>query len=128
MFTTSSLSRLGVGRRLSEATIHEGTVYLAGQVPGESLNDDISAQTTDVLAQVQKLLVRAGSDKSRILQCAIFLRDIDDLPAVNAEWDAWVPSRCSPARTVIQAQLADARWLIEIVVVAALFKLSRIQS
>lgn len=114
----SQITRLHVGPRLSEAAVHNGTVYLAGQVPDDA-TQDIRGQTTQVLAAVDRLLAEAGSDKTRILRAQIFLTDIGDIAAVNEVWDAWVPAGHTPPRATVQAALASAAWKIEIVVTAA---------
>ena len=51
-----------------------GIAYLAGQVPDRVPEADITDQTREVLCLVERLLEEVGSDKSRILQCQIFLR------------------------------------------------------
>ncbi len=114
----AELTRFHVGARLSEAAVHNGTVYLAGQVP-EDTGEDIQGQTRQVLAMVDRLLADAGSDKSRILMAQIFLKDIGEIDGMNAAWDAWVPAASAPPRATVQASLADPRWKIEIVVTAA---------
>jgi enamine deaminase RidA (YjgF/YER057c/UK114 family) len=118
--TDTTLKRLHVGARLSEAAIFNNTVYLAGQVPDQAPDADLTAQTREVLGHVERLLKEAGSDKSRILQCQVFLRDIADIGAMNAVWDAWIPAGHTPPRATVQAALGDPRWRVEIVVVAAL--------
>lgn len=117
---SQAIPRLHVGPRLSEVAIHGGTVYLAGQVADQAPEADITGQTREVLGHVERLLQEAGSDKSRILQCQIYLRDIADIGAMNAVWDAWIPAGNTPPRATVQAALADPRWRIEVVVVAAL--------
>jgi hypothetical protein len=52
----SDIQRYHVGVRLSEMAVHNGTVYLAGQVPDDPTKD-ISGQTAEVLANIDKLLV-----------------------------------------------------------------------
>ena len=69
--------------------------------------------------QVDALLARAGSDKSRLLMVQIFLKDISQFPAMNAVWDSWVVPGSTPPRATVQALLADSAWLIEVVVTAA---------
>lgn len=120
MTEASSLKRLHPGPRMSEAAIHNGTVYLAGQVADQAPDADITGQAREVLGHVERLLAEAGSHKSRILQCQVYLRDIADIAAMNAVWDAWVPAGHTPPRATVQAALADPRWRIEVVVVAAL--------
>jgi enamine deaminase RidA (YjgF/YER057c/UK114 family) len=73
-----------------------------------------------VLAAVDALLARAGSDKSRILMAQIFLVDLADFDGMNAVWDAWVSAGHTPPRATVQAQLAKPGWKIEMVVTAAL--------
>lgn len=105
---------------MSGITIHNGTVYLAGQVPLKNPDASIDEQTREVLGEVEQLLAEAGSDKSRILQCQIFLSDIADIAAMNVVWDAWIPSGHAPPRATVAAALADPRWRIEVLVTAAL--------
>ncbi|MBN8749093.1 2-iminobutanoate/2-iminopropanoate deaminase [Xylophilus ampelinus] len=114
-----AIQRFHVGPRLSETAIHNGTVYLAGQVPDDT-TQDIRGQTAQVLAMVDRLLAEAGSDKTRILMTQIFLTDISEIAAMNEVWDAWVPAGHTPPRATVQAQLANPAYKIEIVVSAAL--------
>lgn len=112
------IQRIDAGPRMSEAVIHNGVVWLAGQVP-ETPGLDIRGQTREVLAQIDSLLAQGGSDRSRILRAQIFLVDLADFAGMNAEWDAWVSPGQAPARATVQAALADPDWKIEIVVTAA---------
>ena len=112
------IKRLHVGKRMSEAAIHNATVYLAGQVATDATHD-IQDQTRAVLSQIDTLLVQAGSDKTCILMCQIFLSDLKNFDAMNQVWEEWVASGCTPPRATIQAQLAKPEWLIEIVITAA---------
>jgi enamine deaminase RidA (YjgF/YER057c/UK114 family) len=112
------IQRFDVGARLSEMAVCNGVAYLAGQV-AEDGTQDITGQTRQVLAAVDRLLARAGSDKSRILMCQIFLADLADFAAMNAVWDAWVAPGQAPPRATVQAALARPEWKIEVVVTAA---------
>ena len=113
-----TLQRFDVGARLSEMAVYNGTVYLAGQVP-EDQTSDIETQTRQVLGAIDKLLARAGSDKSKILMTQIFLVDLADFPGLNAVWDAWVVPGHTPPRATVQANLARPGWRLEVVVTAA---------
>ncbi|MGB7481786.1 MAG: RidA family protein [Burkholderiaceae bacterium] len=113
------IQRLHVGKRLSEAAVYNGTVYLAGQV-AEDTSHNIEGQTREVLGHVDRLLNEAGSDKSRILTCQVFLADIKDAPGMNAVWDEWVADGHAPPRATVEAKLAKTGWLVEMVVTAAL--------
>jgi enamine deaminase RidA (YjgF/YER057c/UK114 family) len=113
------MQRFDVGPRLSEMAIHNGVCYLAGQVPDDE-TQDMTGQTRQVLAAIDALLARAGTDKSRILMCQIFLADLADFAILNEVWDAWVAEGHSPPRATVQAKLAKPAWKLEIVVTAAL--------
>ena len=114
-----SIERIEVSRRLSEAVVHNDTVYLCGQVADE-LKADIQSQTREVLANIDKMLARAGTDKAKLLSATVYLKTIADYRAMNEVWDAWTPPHCAPARTCIAGvQLFSADALVEITVTAA---------
>ena len=112
------VQRFGVGPRLSEMAIHNGTVYLAGQVP-EDLSRDAKGQMAEVLGMVDRLLAEAGTDKSKVLMAQIFLPDLADYAAMNEAWDAWVVPGHTPPRATVQAALANPAWKVEVVITAA---------
>jgi len=110
------VTRLHIGKRMSDAVIHNGTVWLAGQV-GEG--DTVTAQTRDILAQIDRLLAEAGSSRENIVQAIIWLADISDFAEMNAVWDEWVPQGHTPARATGEAKLAAPKYKVEIIVTAA---------
>lgn len=112
------IQRFDIGARMSEMAVHNGTVYLAGQV-AEDGSADIGGQTRQVLASIDALLLQAGSDKGKILRAEIFLADIADFAGMNVAWDEWVVPGHTPPRATVQAALALPDWKIEIVVTAA---------
>jgi len=103
---------------MSEAVVHQGTIYLAGQV-AEDPSKNVADQTRQVLAAIDRLLATCGSDKTRIISAQIFLANIADFAAMNEVWDAWVPAGHTPARATIEARLADPAYRVEIKVIAA---------
>ncbi|MXN73375.1 RidA family protein [Burkholderia sp. 4701] len=107
-----------VGARLCETAIHNGTVYLAGQI-AEDTTQDIKGQTRDVLGHIDRLLAEANSDKAHLLSVQIYISDLANFEGMNAEWDAWVAQGNTPPRATVEAKLADPALLVEIVVVAA---------
>ncbi len=113
------IQRYGTGERMSEAVVHNGTVYLAGQVAGD-LTEGVEGQTKQVLAAVDRLLTEAGSDRTKVLRAEIFLADVKDFAAMNLAWDAWVPAGATPARATVEARLYRPEVLVEILVTAAL--------
>jgi len=113
------VQRFDVGARLSEMAIHNGVVYLAGQIP-EDPNLDIEGQTLQVLEAIDRLLARAGTDKRKLLMVQIFLVDLKDFEGMNRVWDSWVVPGHTPPRATVQANLASSKWRLEVVATAAL--------
>jgi enamine deaminase RidA (YjgF/YER057c/UK114 family) len=113
-----NIERIDPDQRWSEAVVHNETVYYTS-VP-ENLDDDATAQTANVLAAIDVLLERVGSDKSRILDATIFLANTADFAAMNAAWDAWVVAGSAPVRCTVQAQLMNPKYKVEIKIIAAL--------
>jgi enamine deaminase RidA (YjgF/YER057c/UK114 family) len=114
-----TIQRINVGKRLSEAVVHGNTVYLAGEVPDDT-SLDITAQTEQVLAKIEKLLKQVGSDKTKLLSAQIFLPDMKDFAGMNAAWEKWVVPGQTPARATIEAKLANPAYKVEIMCIAAL--------
>jgi enamine deaminase RidA (YjgF/YER057c/UK114 family) len=114
-----TIQRHKVGKRLSEIVVHNGTVYLAGEVPDDA-SLDITAQTEQVLAKIEKALASVGSDKSKLLSAQIFLPDMKDFAGMNAAWEKWVVAGQTPARATVEAKLANPGYKVEIMCIAAL--------
>jgi enamine deaminase RidA (YjgF/YER057c/UK114 family) len=114
----SDITRIGLGARMSEAVCYNGIVWVAGQVgnPGDSVAD----QTRTCLAEVDRILAAAGTDKTRILSTQIWLADIGTFADMNAVWDEWVPQGHTPARATGEAKLATPDYKVEVIVTAAL--------
>lgn len=111
------IERIDAGNRMSEASIHGGVAYLAGQIP-ITAGADIETQTREVLSEIDELLARCGSDKTRILRAQIYIADVADFEGMNRAWDAWVVPGQAPARATVEAKLANPDWKVEIVVTA----------
>lgn len=112
-----SIRRIEVGPRMSQAVIHGNTVYLAGQCAEGAT---VGEQTTAILAEVDRLLEAAGSNKSKILQAIIWLTDMNDFAGMNEAWEAWVDPANTPARATGESKLASPDYKVEIIITAAL--------
>jgi len=113
-----AITRHDPGPLLSMAVEHGDTVYLAGIV-AKNLKNDVKGQTEEVLAEIDRLLAKCGSSKSKILQATIWVPDIRLRTAMNEVWTKWVDPKNLPGRACIEAKLADPAALVEIMVTAA---------
>jgi enamine deaminase RidA (YjgF/YER057c/UK114 family) len=112
-----TVRRIEPGPRMTQAVVHGNTVYLAGQV---GAGNTVAAQTADILANVDRLLQAAGSDKSKLLQAIIWMADMKDFAEMNSVWDSWVDPQNAPARATGEAKLAGPQYLVEIIITAAI--------
>ena len=114
----TTITRYGIGPRMSEAVAYNGILWVAGQLgkPGASVTD----QTQQALAEVDRILAEAGTDKTRILSAQIWLADMATFAEMNVAWDAWVPQGHTPARATGEAKLATPDYKVEVIVTAAL--------
>jgi enamine deaminase RidA (YjgF/YER057c/UK114 family) len=112
-----TIKRIEPGARMSAAVVHGNTVYVAGQVgqPGFDVKD----QARQALAEVDRLLAAAGSDKTQILQAIVWLADMADFAAMNEVWEGWVAPGCTPARATGEAKLATPDYKVEFIITAA---------
>jgi len=113
----SKIIRTEPNQILSKAVEYHGFVYLQGCTASD-LGKDIKGQTAEVLAQIDHLLEIHGTDKTRLLQAIIWVKDINDRPAMNELWTAWVPAGGAPARACVESNMADPRVLVEIMITA----------
>ena len=98
----SNITRIDCGPRMSEAVILDNRIHCSGMIP-EDTSLDITGQVQQALAEVDSLLAKGGSDKTKILTATIWLSDISDFAAINKVWDAWVVPGQTPARATVEA-------------------------
>ena len=90
----------------SPAIISNGLVFVSGILPidmftGEKFADaDLDTQTELVLANLQRILQAAGSDRSRVVRTTVYVSDGAYWTAVNAIY-ARVFGAHRPARTMV---------------------------
>ena len=114
----SDIQRFDFDTRIHHAVVHNGTVYLTGQVaqPGQSAAD----QMREALGKIDTLLAKVGTDKTRLLHVQMWLDDMRDFDEVNAVWDAWMPKEHAPARSSGESRMAKAGMLVELICTAAI--------
>lgn len=105
--------------RMSQITVHNGTAYLAGQVPSDP-SADMRGQTEQVLGKIDGLLAKAGTSKEHLISAQIWVTSMAEFDQMNAAWDGWVTPGRPPVRAAVEAKLAKPEWKVEIMVIAAL--------
>ena len=84
----------------SQAVVHEGLVWVAGQVAldpasGRPRGETIEEQAELALANVAAILDAAGSSVAKLIRVTVYLADISEFPRFNAVY-AGVPRRRAP--------------------------------
>jgi len=115
-----AIERFGDTNFISDMVIHGDIAYLAGQVAEDPVSPSVYEQTRNVLKQIDELLAKAGTDKSRILKANIWLSDMATFDEMNKAWGEWVSRGNAPARATVESKLAGPQWKVEIMVTAAL--------
>jgi len=108
----------------SQALVHGGVVYCAGQIPldpatGKLVSGPIDVHTARVLKNLDAVLKEAGSDSSLVLRTTVFLADITEFSAMNAAYEQHFGT-AKPARSTVQAAALPLGARIEIDCIAAL--------
>jgi 2-iminobutanoate/2-iminopropanoate deaminase len=90
----------------SQAVVHSGLVYTAGQIPidpqtGELVAGDVAAQTERVLENLSAVLIAAGSSLQKVLRTTVFLRDMEEFAAMNKVYARFF-SEHRPARSTVE--------------------------
>lgn len=108
----------------SQALVHNGCVYVAGQlpiVPGQREHrvGTIEEQTAQVFANITAVLRAAGSDLSRMLQVTVYVSDMELWGRFNTAY-AKVMGDHRPARAVVPVNALHYGYQLEVQVIAAL--------
>jgi enamine deaminase RidA (YjgF/YER057c/UK114 family) len=113
----SKIVRTEPNKILAKAVEYHNFVYVQG-VTAKDVSKDIKGQTAEVLEQIDAILETHGTDNTRLLQAQIWVKHITDRDAMNELWSAWLPAGMAPARACVEANMADPRILVEIMVTA----------
>jgi enamine deaminase RidA (YjgF/YER057c/UK114 family) len=123
-----SIKRIGVTTTgpFAQAVVHGDVVYLSGvtaKADGQPISekDSVEEQTRRVLKVIDERLALARTDKSRLIQAQVWLKDIEkDFKGMNAAWNDWVGPTDKPTRATVESKLAVPAMLVEIQVTAVL--------
>jgi len=108
----------------SQATIHNDTLYVSGQLPidpatGELSTGDVSEQTQLVMKNLLAIIEAAGGKAENILKATILLTDMADFAAMNAVYGSFFASE-PPARICYQVTALPKGAIVEIDAIVAL--------
>jgi 2-iminobutanoate/2-iminopropanoate deaminase len=106
----------------SQAIVFGNLVFTSGQIPldpvtGDLVGDGVQAQTERVLRNLDAVLVAAGSSRAAVLKTTVFLRDMEDFPAMNEVYEDFFGSH-RPARSTVQVARLPRDCAVEIECVA----------
>jgi enamine deaminase RidA (YjgF/YER057c/UK114 family) len=112
-----SIQRHEPSKILSKMVEANGFVFLAG-LTADDASQDAKGQTRQIVNEIDRLLAKAGTDKSKIVSATIWVSDIRWRDPMNEIWIEWTGGKNLPVRACIEARLADPRLLVEIQVTA----------
>jgi 2-iminobutanoate/2-iminopropanoate deaminase len=107
----------------SQAVKTSGFLFLSGQVAldpktGDLIGTDVRQQTERVMENIKGILEAAGSNLHHVIKTTVFLKDMNDFPAMNEVYGRYF-SAAPPARSTVQVARLPKDALVEIEVVAA---------
>lgn len=103
--------------RMSLGLAHGSWVTVCAVAPSRA--PDVAHQTREVLELLEAYLTEMGSSKAQLLTATVWLKDMADYAAMNAEWNAWVDEDNPPVRSCVRADMARPEMLVEIRLTAA---------
>ena len=113
-----SIERHEISGHLSRVVEHNGTVYVAGMT-ADNKSVGMKQQTEQVLAKIDGLLAKAGTNKTKLLSATVYISDMAQKSAMNDAWLAWIDRKNPPTRACVAVELGSKDTLVEIVVTAA---------
>ena len=107
----------------SQAIVHNGLVYVSGQLPinplsGEKIIGSIQNQTQQVLTNLAAILEASGSRMDHVLKVTVYISDISLWGKVNEVYSL-VFGDHKPARAIVPTKELHYGFLIEVDAVAA---------
>ena len=93
------------GMPFSEGYVAGNTLYVAGQQGPDSHGKlaglDITQQTTNTIAAIEKVVKKAGFQMSDITSVTVYVTDLNDVPKMNEAYKKLMPDP-KPARATVQ--------------------------
>ncbi|MGZ5243825.1 MAG: RidA family protein [Bacteroidia bacterium] len=106
----------------SQAVQAGNFLFISGQIAidrnsGNLINDDIEAETTQVLNNIKFILKQAGYNFENVIKSTIFLKDMENFGAVNQVYGSYF-SDDFPARETVEVSRLPKDVNVEISVIA----------
>jgi len=110
------------GAPYSQAIKASGFVFVSGQLPlrpgdKEILAGEIGPQTEQTLANLEAILIEAGSSLDKIVKTTVFLQNLSDFAGMNEVYAAKVGAT-PPARSTVEVAKLPSGALVEIEAIA----------
>ena len=109
----------------NQAILVDKTLYASGQIAldpktMELVNEDIQAETTQVMKNLSAVLKAAGMDFTNVVKATIYLADMVDFALVNEIYGGYFNDDYAPARETVQVAQLPKNVRVEISVIAIL--------
>ena len=108
----------------SQATQHNGILYLSGQIPldpatGQLVQGDVAVQTERVMENLKAVLEAAGSSLGKILKTTVYLKEMGEFGQMNEVYGRYFLEEPPARATVEVARLPrDVRVEIDCIAIA----------
>ena len=98
-------------------------LFVSGQIglnpeTGKMVGDDIESQTRQSLENLMSILRKAGYDSSHVVQCTVYLKDINDFPKMNLLYGGFFTEGAYPTRATVEVSNLPRMAIVEIAAVA----------
>ena len=115
---SDSIKRHHPGASLSRLVECGNLVFVSGTT-ADNKSANCKGQTEEVLRKIDGLMDEAGTNKSKILWCNVWVSDIREKEQMDAAWQAWVDPGNKPARATVEARLGTPDTRVEIMMICA---------
>ena len=107
----------------NQAILFNNTLYASGQIAinplnNQIINEDIEAETKQVMENLNEVLKEAKMDFSNVVKCTIFLKDMNDFESVNQIYSTFFNEEDAPARETVEVSMLPKNVNVEISLIA----------